>query len=106
MAISGCMTLLVNYEHYSSSHAAVLEKLRSADGTLVFIVVDISKTKEELIQQLQYWNSFLDNQYEPDLPKPPVIVIGSHSEIKWSTVISDEFPRLTVSITLNCTLQG
>ena len=68
------------YEHYSSSHAAVLEHLsiaNSCTGCLVLIFVDISKQEGKLIEQLQYWNSFILNQYRQDI-QPRVVVIGSH----------------------------
>lgn len=66
--------------HYSSSHAAVLEHLsiaNSCTGCLVLIFADISKKEEELIDQLQYWNSFILNQ---DI-QLRVVVIGSLADI-------------------------
>ncbi len=95
------------YEHYSSSHAAILEKLRCAESDLVFIVVDISRPKEKLVKQLKYWDSFVLNQYKQQ--NPPVIVIGSHYDVAkqqgketLSQALS-ELPHLNVSITLDCT---
>ena len=97
------------YEHYSSSHAAILENLRCADGDLVFIVVDISKSKEQIVQELQYWDSFVSNQCGQELEKPTVIVIGSHLDVARSQgeqTLSQalcELPHLNISITLDCT---
>ena len=72
----------------------------------MFIVVDISNATEELVQQLQYWNSFVANQ---DLLRPHMIVIGSHFDIAKSngqynlSQALNELPHLTTSITLDCT---
>ena len=97
------------YEHYSSSHAAILENLKCADGDLVFIVIDICKNKEQIVQELQYWDSFVSNQYGQELKKPTVIVIGSHLDVAKSQGKHTfcqalcEFPHLNISVTLDCT---
>ena len=97
------------HEHYSSSHAAILEKLRCAHSDLVFIVVDISRPKEQLVKELKYWDSFVSNQYECE--KPPVIVIGSHYDVAKQQgketllqALSDiPHDHLNIFITLDCT---
>ena len=95
------------YEHYSSSHAAILEKLRCAQSDLVFIVVDISRSKEQLVKELKYWDSFVSNQYGQ--VKPPVIVIGSHLDVakqhgkQTLSLVLDEVPHLDTCVTLDCT---
>ena len=81
----------------------------------MFIVVDISKTKEKLVTELQYWDSFLSNQCRQVLGillKPQVIVIGSHWDvvrIQGEETLSQalrELPQLSTSITLDCTLKS
>ena len=95
------------HEHYSSSHAATFEKLKCTERDLVFIVVDISRSKEQLVKELKYWNSFVSNQYCQE--KPQIIVIGSHLDIAKlqgkQTLFNamSELPHLKVSITLDCT---
>ena len=71
------------YEHYSSSHAAILEHLSNANsctGCLVLIFANICKQEGQLIDELQYWNSFILNQYRQDI-QPRIVVIGSHADI-------------------------
>ena len=71
------------YEHYSSSHAAILERLHVVDsytGCLVLIFADICKQEGQLIDELHYWNSFILNQYRQGL-QPKVVVIGSHVDM-------------------------
>ena len=97
------------YEHYSSSHAAVLENLRCGEGDLVFIIVDISKSKEQLVKEVQYWDSFVSNQYHQEMGKPTVIIVGSHFDVAKSpgketlSQALSTFPHLNTSMTLDCT---
>ena len=67
------------YQYYSS-HAALLEKLLSSPGTLLVVVVDLSKSTEEITQRLQYWNSFIQNICCRN-GNPNIIIIGSHTDI-------------------------
>ena len=101
------------YEQYLSSHAAVLEHLNvshSERGCLVLLFVDIRKQEREIIDELQYWNSFIVNQCGQDL-QPTVIVIGSHADIAkfhgQQNLLQalEKVPDLTKSnvITLDCT---
>ena len=93
------------YEHYSSSHAAILENEK---GDIVFIVVDISKSKEQLVQELLYWNSFVSNQYHQEMQKQSIVVIGSHFDVAKSQgkeILSQAlctFSHLSLSIVLDC----
>ena len=68
------------YQYYSS-HAVLLEKLVSSPGALLMVVVDLSKSKEEITQQLQYWSSFIENHCNQSSSKPAVVIIGSHEDV-------------------------
>ena len=68
------------YQYYSS-HAALLEKLVSSPGALLMVVIDLSKSKEEITQQLQYWSSFIENHCSQSSSKPAVVAIGSHADV-------------------------
>ena len=68
------------YEYYSS-HAALLEKLVAYPGSLLMVVVDLSKDKNEIIQQLQYWNSFIKSHCSQSGSKPDVVIVGSHADV-------------------------
>ena len=68
------------YQYYSS-HAALLEELVSSPGALLVVVVDLSKSKEEITQQLQYWSSFIENHCSHGSNKPAVVIIGSHADV-------------------------
>ena len=100
------------YQYYSS-HAALLEKLVSTPGALLMVVVDLSKSKEEITQQLQYWSSFIENHCSQSSKKPGVVIIGSHADVvksqkenpaqKSADISSTSLQALDEIISLNCT---
>ena len=70
------------YQYYSS-HAALLESLVSSPGSLILMVVDLSKSKEEITRTLQYWNCFIESHCRKENVhrNPEVFIIGSHVDI-------------------------
>ena len=70
------------YQYYSS-HAALLESFVSSPGSLILMVVDLSKTKEEITRTLHYWNCFIESHCmkENVHGKPEVYIVGSHVDI-------------------------
>ena len=106
------------YQYYSS-HAALLEKLVSSPGALLMVVVDLSKSKEEITRQLQYWSSFIENHCSQSSSKPAVVIIGSHADVvksqkenpaqKLADILrtpSSSLQALDDIIPLNCTQQA
>ena len=72
---------LAGQHEYYSSHAALLEKLVAYPGSLLMVVVDLSKDKNAIIQQLQYWNSFIVSHCSQSGSKPDVVIVGSHADV-------------------------
>ena len=66
---------------YYSSHAAVMESMASAPGSLVMIVVDLSRDREEIAQGLNYWTSFIHNLTGQSTTKPQLVIVGSHADV-------------------------
>lgn len=66
---------------YYSSHAAVMETLASAPGSLVMIVVDLSRDKDEITHCLNYWSSFIHNLSGQGPNKPQLVIVGSHADV-------------------------
>ena len=66
---------------YYSSHAAVMETLASAPGSLVMIVVDLSRDKDEITHCLNYWSSFIRNLSGQGPNKPQLAIVGSHADV-------------------------
>ena len=98
---------------YYSSHAAVMENLASAPGSLVLIVVDLSRDIDEIKQCLSYWSSFMHNLSARSASKPQLAIVGSHADVvksygeQPSIKLSDACKELedlsaTAKIALNC----
>ena len=68
-------------DQYQSSHAAFLENVSilSSQGYLTMIFINISKHLDQCISQLQFWTSFVDNQFRNRTS--PLIIICSHADI-------------------------
>ena len=66
------------YQYYSS-HAALLRNLVSSSASMFLVVVSLNQEKEEIIRQLQYWNSFVDNCCS-SAGRPPTVVVFSHAD--------------------------
>ena len=98
---------------YYSSHAAVMESMASAPGSLVMIVVDLSRDSEEITHSLNYWSSFMHNLASQGPAKPQLVIVGSHADVikargeQPSTKLSDVCKKLgdlsaTAKVALNC----
>ena len=66
------------YQYYSS-HAALLRSLVSSSAGMFLVVVSLNQEKEEIIRQLQYWNSFVDNCCS-SAGRPPTVAVFSHAD--------------------------
>ena len=67
-----------HYQYYSS-HAALLRNLVSSSAGMFLVVVSLNQEKEEIIRQLQYWNSFVDNCCSR-AGRPPTVAVFSHAD--------------------------
>ena len=79
---------------YYSNHAALLESLVSSEGALVMVVIDLSKSNDENIRTLHYWNSIIQNHCAKHGNNPPVLVIASHSDV---VIAQKEDPNKKIS---------
>ena len=67
-----------HYQYYSS-HAALLRSLVSSSASMFLVVVNLNQEKEEIIRQLHYWNSFVDNCCSSAC-RPPTVAVFSHAD--------------------------
>ena len=67
-----------HYQYYSS-HAALLRSLVSSSASMFLVVVNLNQEKEEIIRQLHYWNSFVDNCCS-SAGRPPTVAVFSHAD--------------------------
>ena len=67
-----------HYQYYSS-HAALLRNLVSPSASMFLVVVSLNQSKEGIVRQLQYWNSFIANCCT-STGKPPIVAVFSHAD--------------------------
>ena len=89
---------------YYSSHAAVMENLILPSPPLFLLLIDISKSKEVIREELVYWWHFINNQSQKALAPPHVILAGSHKDMvklrdreEVEIMISDWIKQIPVS---------
>ena len=66
---------------YYSSHAAVMENLILPSPPLFLLLINISKSKEVIREELVYWWHFINNQSQKAAAPPHVILAGSHKDM-------------------------
>ena len=66
------------YQYYSS-HAALLRNLVSSSASMFLVVVSLNQSKEDIVRQLQYWNSFIANCCT-SAGKPLTVAVFSHAD--------------------------
>ena len=66
---------------YYSSHAALCENLMTSKGCLVIIVFNLSKALNECIQELHFWQLFINNQVRLSAHYPSIMFVASHADI-------------------------
>ena len=66
------------YQYYSS-HAALLRNLVSSSASMFLVVVSLNQSKEGIVRQLQYWNSFIANCCT-SAGKPLTVAVFSHAD--------------------------
>ena len=104
---------LAGHYQYYSSHAALLEQLVSSPGALLMVVVNLSESDEEIVQTLQYWNSFIENHCNQvgSSSEPNILFVGSHADVakaaqqdptQKSAIISSRL-RVSEIIPIDCT---
>lgn len=75
---------LAGQKQYYASHAAVLQKSISSAPPIIFLVIKLCRSEEEIRQDLLYWFHFLENLFKDDytetITKPHLFIIGSHAD--------------------------
>ena len=67
-----------HYQYYSS-HATLLMSLVSSSVSMFLVVVNLNQAKKEIIRQLQYWNSFVNNCC-CSTGRPLTVAVFSHAD--------------------------
>ena len=66
---------------FYGSHAALLQNAIQTSTPIFLLVVDLSKSNDDIKSNIFYWLSFLENQCTSVSSKPHFLVIGSHVDV-------------------------
>ena len=72
---------LAGQVEYYSSHAAVIQSTVISTPPAFVVVINLSKSEEEISRTLRYWRSFIDNHATRYSAPPQVILVGSHADV-------------------------
>ena len=80
--IFGRVTLydFAGHREFYSGHAALLQTAIQSTPPVFLLVVNLCEEDEEVIKNILYWITFLENQCASVSCKPHVILVGSHAD--------------------------
>ena len=80
--IFGRVTLydFAGHREFYSGHAALLQSAIQSTPPIFLLVVNLCEEDDEVIKNILYWITFLENQCASVSCKPHVILIGSHAD--------------------------
>ena len=82
-------------QEYYSSHAAVLEHMMRKSRATFLCLVDLTKTKEEIDQSLNYWLSFINNACSSTAEGTSCLaIIGSHADQMLSSEAKEKLSKV------------
>ena len=69
---------------YHACHAAFLENVTMTQGCLIVIIIDLTKSTQKCVLELQYWKSFIDNLFISQCSQRQrleLVIVFSHADI-------------------------
>ena len=69
------------HREFYSGHAALLQTAIQSSPPVFLLVVNLCEQEDEIIKNILYWTSFLENQCASVSCKPHIILVGSHSDM-------------------------
>ena len=78
------------HREFYSGHAALLKAAIQSTPPVFLLVVNLLDGESEIIQNILYWISFLENQCTLVSCKPHLIIIGSHADTLKSQGVSPQ----------------
>ena len=75
---------------FYSGHAALLKAAIQSTPPVFLLVVNLLDRENEIIQNILYWISFLENQCTLVSCKPHLIIVGSHADTLKSKGVSPQ----------------
>ena len=69
------------HREFYSGHVALLQTAIQSTPPIFLLVVKLSKGDNEILKNILYWISFLENQCASVTCRPHIILVGSHADI-------------------------
>ena len=66
------------HHEYYASHEAVVHNIIKKSPPVIFLLISIAESEDDIKRKLLYWLSFIDNRCMRE--KPHLIVVGSHAD--------------------------
>lgn len=86
-------------QEYYSSHVAVLERIMRDSAVIFLCIVNMSQSKERIVEAIHYWMSFIESACGSTTKGPShIITIGSHADAVKSFQELQEKSKLVESI--------
>jgi signal recognition particle receptor subunit beta len=89
------------HREFYSGHAALLQTAIQSTPPIFIIVINLCEEKGEILKNILYWMSFLENQCASVTCKPHIILVGSHADALKRVNPKDKIKMITDSLGTN-----
>ena len=90
------------HREFYSGHAALLQTAIQSTPPIFLLVVNLSEDDNEIIKNILYWISFLENQCASVTCKPHIILIGSHADTLKGVNPKDKIKTIIATLDAKC----
>ena len=102
--IFGRVTLydFAGHREFYSGHAALLQTAIQSTPPIFLLVINLCEDKSEIVKNILYWISFLENQCASVSCKPHIILVGSHADTLRGVNPKDKIKTIIDSLDAKC----
>ena len=102
--IFGRVTLydFAGHREFYSGHAALLQTAIQSTPPIFLLVTNLCEDKSEIVKNILYWISFLENQCASVSCKPHIILVGSHADTLRGVNPKDKIKTIIDSLDAKC----
>ena len=90
------------HREFYSGHAALLQTAIQSTPPVFLLVVNLSEDDNEIIKNILYWISFLENQCASVTCRPHIILIGSHADALKGINPKDKIKTIISTLDTKC----
>ena len=90
------------HREFYSGHGALLQTAIQSTPPIFLLLVNLSEDDNEIIKNIFYWISFLENQCASVTCRPHIILVGSHADALKGINPKDKVKSITSTINMKC----